>query len=257
MTAFQTFLSYNSEDSDLVKPLFEALIKEGISTWFDQQQIAPGDNTVSKMTEGLKQSESVLVCVGENGLGQWQEQEIYISIKQSVETGKRVIPIILPGATADDLPLFLGLRHWLDLSSGLNDQLLDFIVWGITGERGNELIGEISGFSALLGYTENAAAAEMVVRLEPAKFNQIEGGEVIDQFIDQQLLEVMIGNIRKAKDRLAEALQDPANTSQAKDAEMAVAKSSICSELSRVRQLNANELPGKDLTAAWTSFGCQ
>jgi hypothetical protein len=47
-----------------------------------------------------------------------------------------VIPVLLPGAPAKpDLPLFLQAFTWVDLRSGLTDDGLDRLEWGITGVK--------------------------------------------------------------------------------------------------------------------------
>ncbi len=74
--------------------------------------------------------------------------------------------------------------------------------------------------------------------------------------IDEEILVVMLMNISRVKKRLVDALADPANTSQAKDAEVQAASSAICSELRRIRALNRNELPPGPLEHLWQSHAC-
>ncbi len=81
-------------------------------------------------------------------------------------------------------------------------------------------------------------------------------GAELARVIDADLLEVMARNVNKAKERLKNAIADPANTQQAKDAEMETAKSTICAELRRILLLNDDRLTGV-LEPEWRSFRCQ
>ena len=75
--------------------------------------------------------------------------------------------------------------------------------------------------------------------------------------IHEELLKVMLSNIAKAKERLVAALEDPANSNQAKDHELDVARSNICSELKRLRRFGFLGPELSDLNSLWDSFGCK
>src|SRR5262249_52332098 len=76
------------------------------------------------------------VFLGGNGVGSWQKPEIRICLRQMVERGQPVIPVLLPGAPRDpQLNLFLRENTWVDLRQGLSEEGLSRLIWGITGEK--------------------------------------------------------------------------------------------------------------------------
>jgi seryl-tRNA synthetase len=78
---------------------------------------------------------------------------------------------------------------------------------------------------------------------------------ILAHVIDDSLLRVRAKNISKAQTRLMKALEDPANSSQTRDNELAIASSAICAELRRLRQLNNDSLP-PSFVKVWLSHGC-
>ena len=83
---------------------------------------------------------SAIVCVGENGIGPWEEPEMQALLCRFIEERKSgkivpIIPILLPGAPDDVTPVFLSAYTWVDLRVGLTEVGIDRLVWGITGNK--------------------------------------------------------------------------------------------------------------------------
>src|SRR5262245_10932493 len=110
---FDVFLSYNSRDKLVVEQVNDLLAAEGLRTWFDKDIIIGGDVFITKIEDGLKNCRSVAILIGAEGFGRFQDQERIAAIKQSIDAGTRVIPVLLPGAgdAANDLPSFLAIRR--------------------------------------------------------------------------------------------------------------------------------------------------
>ena len=77
-------------------------------------------------------SGAAAVLIGPNGVGPWQSHEVEAFLREFVERGSPVIPVLLPGGLQPDLPLLLRGMTWVDLAA---DAALDRLVWGITGEK--------------------------------------------------------------------------------------------------------------------------
>lgn len=75
--------------------------------------------------------------------------------------------------------------------------------------------------------------------------------------IDGELIEIATENIKRAIDRLKRDLRDPSITQAAKDDAVSSANFVVCSELRRIKALNANTLPGSDrFHMLWASHNC-
>ncbi len=133
---FDVFLSHNSKDKKAVRALAQQLKHRGIQVWLDEDQLIPGRNWQSLLEQGIEQSATGAVLVGEDGLGPWEDEEMQALLRHAAANGKPVIPVLLPGALKEPrLPLFLANRKWVDLRGGLTDQGIAALIWGIRGER--------------------------------------------------------------------------------------------------------------------------
>ena len=74
------------------------------------------------------------VLVGKSGLGRWHIQEARAFLREFMEAGRPVIPVLLPGATPKSLPLFLREMTWVDFRKE-EEAALTQLIWGITGRR--------------------------------------------------------------------------------------------------------------------------
>ncbi|MGH8771011.1 MAG: TIR domain-containing protein, partial [Burkholderiales bacterium] len=121
------FLSYNSRDRDFVHRVKEALTFQGITTFFDRDNLHAGQSWLRELDQGLRsQAQSVAVFVGPHGFGEWQYDEMAVALdrqKKERTLGRPfpVIPVVLPDADLKSPPAFLFLNTWVDLRGGPAD----------------------------------------------------------------------------------------------------------------------------------------
>lgn len=133
---FDVFLAHNSKDKRNVKRLANKLKELGFRVWYDEWSMIPGQPTSIQMEDGIRNSDSAAVLVANDGLGPWQNEEIYACLNEAVERGMPVMPVLLPGEyTAPELPIFLKTRNWVDLKGGLRKPGIDKLIAGIKGKR--------------------------------------------------------------------------------------------------------------------------
>jgi small GTP-binding protein len=117
---FHVFLCHNSQDKPDVRVLARKLREQGILPWVDEQGILAGQ-FVPQLEKIIDEAPAVLIIVGPNWLGRWQQQEYYAFIQRYVEhregKGNRLtlIPVLLPGApSVPELPTFIRGFNWID-----------------------------------------------------------------------------------------------------------------------------------------------
>jgi len=102
---FTVFLSYSSKDKQIARDLHRLLTGAGISVWFDEIAIVPGtrwDTAVSNVIANVK---VVLMLVGKDPSGEWQTIELRSILDRVLSDDSfRIIPVLLPGATIENLP---------------------------------------------------------------------------------------------------------------------------------------------------------
>ena len=135
---FDVFLSHNSKDKPAVRDLKQRLTAQGLTVWFDEDELQPGIPWQQLLEAGIKSSASAAVLVGKDGLGPWEDEEMQAALRLAVKDKRPVIPVLLPGAPSQpELPLFLGNRTWVDLRGGFTEEGIAKLVWGITGRKPN------------------------------------------------------------------------------------------------------------------------
>jgi hypothetical protein len=67
---YDVFLSHSAKDKAVLRPLAERLRQDGLTVWFDDLVLKPGDSTPAKIEEGL------VLCVSGNAFGSdWAQLE--------------------------------------------------------------------------------------------------------------------------------------------------------------------------------------
>lgn len=107
----KVFLAYPHNEKALASQVARALSSAGLSVWFDEAQIRPGDEIASAIREGLQSSSAVVLLLGSQSYGDsWARREAALALSQ----GKRIVPI-LPRKDAE-VPYILRHLSYLDLS---------------------------------------------------------------------------------------------------------------------------------------------
>ncbi len=136
MMTFDTFLSHNGKDKAIVGELADALIARGLRPWLDELELVPGRPWLDAIGEVILKVKTACVLFGPSGIGPWEAPEMRAFLSQFITRGLPVIPVLLPRAPKQpELPLFLQAFTWVDLRGGLNEEGLDRLVWGITGQK--------------------------------------------------------------------------------------------------------------------------
>lgn len=137
---YHTFISYNSKNLSEARQINAYLSNSGFRVFFDKKDIKPGDHFQKILENALRASGSVLVLIGENNIGPWQEQETYMFqiLERAHESGKKIIPLLIGSKGFDsnnaEVPLFLNQYHGIDLGANLSDpeklfEVMDALPW--------------------------------------------------------------------------------------------------------------------------------
>ncbi len=141
LQSYDVFLCHNSQDKTAVSELGTALKARGLRVWLDSWELPPGRRWQDELEKIISTCKAAAVCVGNNGIGPWADMEVRGLITRFVAERQNgnlipIIPTLLPGAPAAvDLPSFLKEFNWADLRSGLTEDNLARLEWGITGVR--------------------------------------------------------------------------------------------------------------------------
>ena len=87
------FLCHASEDKAKVRELYFYLSKEGHDPWLDEEKILPGKNWKFEISQAIKKSHIVLVCLSNNLLTKfgYVQKEIRSALEKADEQPDNVI----------------------------------------------------------------------------------------------------------------------------------------------------------------------
>ena len=121
---YDVFISYSRKDFDEVSALIETIRAEipALSMWFDITGIESGDEFEEKIISAIDNSSYVLFALSDNALeSQWTKDEVIYA----KNTGKKIIPILLKGASLKGWFLFkFGRVDCIDFSNPLQKEKL-------------------------------------------------------------------------------------------------------------------------------------
>jgi len=133
-TDFDVFLCHNGDDKPAVHSIAQQLRSQGILPWLDEAELIPGRPWQDELERQIGNIRAAAVFVGPSGIGPWQNREMRAFLNEFVERECPVIPVLLPKATAPELPVFLRSMTWVDLR-GIEATGIERLIWGITGRR--------------------------------------------------------------------------------------------------------------------------
>jgi TPR repeat protein/energy-coupling factor transporter ATP-binding protein EcfA2 len=114
---YDVFVSYSRADSRHAAEIDSVLRAEGLRSFFDRRNLAPGLPWVRALEQAIGAAKATIVLIGPRGLGNTQQYERELAlVRQSRDPTFAVVPVILPDTTADRPFDFLNLLTWVDFS---------------------------------------------------------------------------------------------------------------------------------------------
>jgi GTPase SAR1 family protein len=133
---FDVYLCHNDQDKSEVKGIGRQLKENGILPWLDEWELRPGLPWQRLLEEQIERIRSVAIFVGKDSTEPWRQMEVEAFLREFVERGCPVIPVILPGTYAKpEFPIFLKGMTWVDFRKQDPDPM-EQLIWGISGKRG-------------------------------------------------------------------------------------------------------------------------
>ncbi|NOK37137.1 TIR domain-containing protein [Corallococcus exercitus] len=126
-TAFDYFLSHNSREKQAIEQIAERLLDDhSLRAWIDVWAIPAASDWNMEIQRALHSCKACLVFLGPHGWGPFHEAETKAALaRRLAEPSYLVLPVLLPGATAEDidrLDVMAGELHRVDMrATGLED----------------------------------------------------------------------------------------------------------------------------------------
>jgi len=100
------FLSYSSADRTFVEKLARDLSRSGITLWYDQWMMRPGDKLRDKINRGIRNCRYFGVVISDTSLNsRWIQNELDSAmIRFNEDSDVEIIPILIDNTMAKQLP---------------------------------------------------------------------------------------------------------------------------------------------------------
>jgi tetratricopeptide (TPR) repeat protein len=163
---YDAFLSYARSDKESVEQLEKQLRSLGVKTFFPHRDLTPGQEILTGITNAMAESKALLLFIGRNGGGPWQDQELAAILETCAKDPTRqIIPVLLPDAPSKEsltrLPNYLTSKTWFEFHTGFDSKSVSYLAWAITGvqpKSSNQLlttarvaVGVLGAFVLVLG----------------------------------------------------------------------------------------------------------
>jgi formylglycine-generating enzyme required for sulfatase activity len=152
------FLSYNSQDFDLVQRIETALRrkKPEAHIFFAAKSLRAGGYWLPELAKEIAEATAFILLVGEKGLGAWQVAEYYEALDRRVkENSFPLVLVLLDGQAAPGLP-FLRQLHWIVTADPASEHSIARVMAAASGS--GSLPGELwrytSPYRGLAAMTE-------------------------------------------------------------------------------------------------------
>jgi hypothetical protein len=102
---YDVFLSYNSQDREIVHALGKRLKQDGLRVWLDAWAIKPGDLISLKIQQGLEQSRTLLMCMSPAYFASdWGKLEhLTLLYRDPTNVQRHFIPLLIEDCNPPDI----------------------------------------------------------------------------------------------------------------------------------------------------------
>ena len=101
---FDVFLSYSQNDTAWVREFATTLRNSGITTWFDANDINPGEKWQEVLQQALRESNTLVVILSPNSVSSpWT----FFELGAAVADNKKIIPVVIEDFDISQSPLLV------------------------------------------------------------------------------------------------------------------------------------------------------
>lgn len=106
----RVFISHTARDTEWARSFAKALKERGISVWFDEFDVQPGEPWRDALESGLRNSDVLVALLDAEAPAR---PNLFFELGAAIGMGKTVVPIVPRDIDLSALPLDLRLRRYL------------------------------------------------------------------------------------------------------------------------------------------------
>jgi len=113
----KVFLCHSKKDISKIRELYRLLFVDGFDTWFDEENLMPGQDWDLEIRKAIRESGVVIICISQNSTTKagYVQKEIRLALDVADEQPENAI-FIIPARLEDcQVPSRLSQWHWVNL----------------------------------------------------------------------------------------------------------------------------------------------
>lgn len=139
------FLSYSNADKKLVREFATGLEHRGISVWFDEMHLRPGEDWVRSIERALDSSDFIAFFMSQNSMRRgFVQKELNLAFNRWRSTPSDrafILPVLLDKSAVPEMPPLLRDIQWLDATDGDVKGAIDRMAQAIFQNQNRSLVG--------------------------------------------------------------------------------------------------------------------
>lgn len=115
----KVFLCHSSRDKEIVRDLYKQLVEDGLSVWFDEANILPGQDWDLEIKKAVRDSDAVIVCLSLSSVTRagYVQREVRLALDVADEQPEGAIFIIPLRLDDTAVPERLQRWQWVNLQN--------------------------------------------------------------------------------------------------------------------------------------------
>jgi len=106
----RVFISHSARDADWARSFAQALKKRGVTVWFDEFDVRPGESVREALEAGLRSSDVLVAFLDAESSS---KPNLFFELGAAIGMGKRVVVIVPKDLDPSVVPLDVRLRRYL------------------------------------------------------------------------------------------------------------------------------------------------
>jgi predicted nucleotide-binding protein len=106
----RVFISHSAQDTDWARSFAQALKERGVTVWFDEFDVRPGESVREALEAGLRSSDVLVALLDAESSSR---PNVFFELGAAIGMGKRVVAIVPKDVDPSVLPLNVRLRRYL------------------------------------------------------------------------------------------------------------------------------------------------
>lgn len=132
--ANETFISYARLDKEIIKRLFDALLKKGIDLWLDADDIRGAEVWMDSLLIAIQNCHNFIYCISENSI---KSPYCQAELSHALRLNKRIIPVAIANVNPDSCSKPIRELQWLFLKDEGFKAFVDELTGIIEAPRGS------------------------------------------------------------------------------------------------------------------------